>query len=267
MRKAEVVYGIDFSGAKTAGKSIWIAKATPGDKGILITGCFSAKDLLGLATPNREAVLPGLVEFVAGTPNAAFGCDFPFSLPSHLVGQPTWRDFLEAYPQRFPSPEAFRQHCTQRNLARCGKKEVRRETERMWKKAMPVNNLRMYKMTHFGIGSFLRPLVLDYGSSVPPLTGENSEGPLILEVFPTGTGLDTGLGVPKHNSSKALGELERQGRVRFSGAGIQDAVLNGGGDAVDSVVAADAAYRAVCDPARIDASQQWPYTLEGYIFG
>jgi len=36
MKQLRAIYGIDFSGAKDAGKKIWIAKGTPKGKGLLI---------------------------------------------------------------------------------------------------------------------------------------------------------------------------------------------------------------------------------------
>ncbi len=264
----ETVYGIDFSGAEKPGSLIWITEATPQDHGIRITNCRSAKDLLKLQTPHRDAVLPKLVRFVADRPNAVFGCDFPFSLPAHLVEPLTWKEFVKKYPECFRTPEAFQQYCNQANLEKYKKKEVQRETEKRWRECIPVNNLRMFKMTHFGIRSFLRPLVLEHGASVPPLTDGASTAPLVLEVFGTGTciNLDIDLTSSKQNPGKSLRHLESLGRVSFVSDCLRDTVLGSPDHALDSVIAADAAFRAVSDPAHINSLRKPPYTVEGHIF-
>ena len=70
MRDIQTIYGIDFSGAKDAGKKIWIARGVSWDSGLLIKDCFRARDL-----PNSgkrlEDCLPSLVNLIKSNRNVS----------------------------------------------------------------------------------------------------------------------------------------------------------------------------------------------------
>ena len=75
----ERVYGVDFSGAKDAGKKIWIAQAVPRGQGIMVEACAPSTELLQCSAERGE-VLSALRDFIADAGDAAFGCDFPIQL-------------------------------------------------------------------------------------------------------------------------------------------------------------------------------------------
>ena len=76
----ERVYGVDFSGAKDAGKKIWIAQAVPRGQGIMVEACSPSTELLHCSAERGE-VLSALRDFIADAGDAAFGCDFPSACP------------------------------------------------------------------------------------------------------------------------------------------------------------------------------------------
>ena len=67
-----IVYGIDFSGARDAGKKVWIARGIIQQDVLLITECFQAKDLLDSGR-NREQSFKVLREFINKQKDSIFG--------------------------------------------------------------------------------------------------------------------------------------------------------------------------------------------------
>ena len=64
-----------------------------------------------------------------------------------------------------------------------------------------------------------------------------------------------------------LSALEESGRVAFTDESLRSRVLaDSQGDALDSVIAAEAAYRAAADVERIVQAHRYPYYLEAYIY-
>ena len=98
--------------------------------------------------------------------------------------------------------------------------------------------------------------------------------PWLLEVCPASTLKASGLyGSYKdaRGSVEArefiLSSLEKSGRVGFADRAVRRRVLaDSKGDALDSVIAADAAFRAVGDVERIVRAYRYPYYLEAYIY-
>src|SRR4051812_10916811 len=86
----ESIYGVDFSGAKLAGRNIWIARlAAPngnmirrGPKG---RGKFRLAELTSLenlcGSAEREPALRHLVQLIRDSDRALWAMDFPFCLP------------------------------------------------------------------------------------------------------------------------------------------------------------------------------------------
>src|SRR5262245_61732404 len=92
----EVVYGVDFSGAKLAGRNTWIARAEPRGKRCRLT-LVSLDRLEALCgTAERSAALAHLVTLVRESEQALWGFDFPFGLPVELFPDPApWADQFE----------------------------------------------------------------------------------------------------------------------------------------------------------------------------
>ena len=79
------VYGVDFSGARRAGDSTYLAEATADGDGLRVESVAAVPARLGTDAA-RESVLPALRSFVAEAgPRAAFGLDFSFGFPAFLL--------------------------------------------------------------------------------------------------------------------------------------------------------------------------------------
>ncbi len=267
MRLPERVYGVDFSGGKNAGDRISIAIGTTTGDVLEIIDCRRARDLLGVA--ERDRCLRTLRDFVATQTSCAFGFDFPFGLPYNVVQADSWEEFVLSFSHRYPSPEQFREAC----WIAAGNREERRLTDRESKTPFSPYNRRLFRQTYYGIRDVLAPLVRDHLASVLPMQSASSDGPWLLEICPASTLKRMGLpqsykgngGVVDRRGIRAfiLDELEKAG-LAIQSAELRSAILRDrNGDALDSVVAAFATFRAVCSAA---PGLTREHLLEGYVY-
>ncbi|MBU4220681.1 MAG: hypothetical protein KKD46_01590 [Euryarchaeota archaeon] len=104
------IYGIDFSGAKDAGKKIWVAGGRIEGNVVNIEECWRASELHG-AGNERERCLTALRGFIAKETDSAIGIDFPFGLPLAMVKEKSWEDFVIRFPEHYGSAGDFREKC------------------------------------------------------------------------------------------------------------------------------------------------------------
>jgi hypothetical protein len=265
------LFGIDFSGAKDAGDRIWISRCSVADEGLHIERCAPARDLPGSGT-ERDRCLEALRTLIAGAGEATFGLDFPFSLPRNLINYHSWESFVLAFPNEYASPEAFRQACREATPGR----ELKRKTDREAKAPFAPYNIRLYRQTYYGIRRLLAPLVeMDQARLLP--MQEPAEGkPLVLEVCPASTLKEENLYLSYKGSpecclrarQRILQGLEQK-EVKIESTELRLTVVgDAGGDALDSVVAAVATFRAQQDPAFPSSERRDDdaYAAEGYIY-
>ena len=266
----ERIYGVDFSGARDAGRRMWVAGGVAEGDTLRIQTCHSADALPGSAR-SRDRCLAALWRFMAGETDGVFGLDFPFGLPQQLVGQRSCDDFVASFPGEYASPDEFRQFCR----AAAGGRELKRVTDRESKTPFAAYNIRLYRQTYFGIRDVLHPLVRDQLASVLPMQRRRADRPWVLEICPASTLKVAGLymsykdGPYEHRAAREciLERLEATSAVSISTPAIREAVLDDrGGDALDSVIAALATFRALCDPASLVVESGSPYALEGYVY-
>ena len=125
------VFGVDFSGAKRAGRNTWLARLEP-------TGWISpAHRLVGLSslerlagTDERGPSLAHLVERVARSEDALWALDFPFGLPVEVL------DPGSTWPGQFALLRAWGDdayglglECVRRAQALGGPNHIRRLTD------------------------------------------------------------------------------------------------------------------------------------------
>jgi hypothetical protein len=239
------VAGVDFSGAREAGKNIWIAGGDVTPAGVRIDSLHRAADLPGGAKEFTPAI-NALVAHVATLTDHIIGFDFPFSLPADLIGQRTWPSFVRSFAHDYAEPEAFRDHC--RSVT--GGKEHKRKTDTEARVPWCAYNLRLYRQTWAGIGHVLFPLMKNNRVRVIPMQTEQVGKPLIAEICPASLLKREGLYNPYKGRSPALRaaredivqSLTRRGLLAPIRGGLRRTVLdNPGGDALDAVLSAIAA--------------------------
>ena len=264
------IYGIDFSGARDAGKRIWIAKGTVNNNFLEILSCKRAARLPGSARA-LEPCLEALKEFIAGQNNAAVGLDFPFGLPKELVKESSWEDFVKVFPEKYDDPDTFRDTC---RMAASGK-ELKRCTDLEAKTPFCCYNLRLYKQTYYGISEVLAPLVIEEKIRVLPMQTPEPDKPWVLEICPASTLKQFDLyktykkntEEQRETRSHILSELELRGRLKFTDESLRNKVLSDSrGDALDSMIAAFTTFKVVQNPESIIPQKHCDYMLEGYVY-
>lgn len=250
MSQRDRVAGVDFSGARDAGKNIWIATGDVAESGVRITTLERAADLPGGAKEFAPA-LAALVTRVARLSDHIIGFDFPFSLPRDLIEQRTWPAFVRAFASEYGTPEDFRDRC--RGLTEG--KELKRRTDTEARVPWCAYNLRLYRQTWAGIRHVLYPLIADNTARVIPMQSAQPGKPLIAEICPASFLKQEGLYKPykgrgpelRASRENIVRTLTRRGLlVPVRGTMRQIILDNTGGDALDAVLSALSAARIDC---------------------
>jgi hypothetical protein len=262
------VYGVDFSGAKDAGKKIWIARGIIEEDMLLITEYFQAEDLPGSGR-DRESSLTALKEFISEQKDSIFGLDFPFGIPKALVKEEGWEKFVVSFEGNYNSSGDFRMGCRSAS----GGIELKRFTDVEARTPFSPYNLRLYRQTYFGIRDVLGPLIRNKAVCVLPMQKPLLERAWVLEICPASTLKGGKIGLPykgnnkKHRTARAsiLDGIEKTGVLKIKGSSLRVTIVdNSGGDALDSVIAAFATFRALRNGFVFDRNS--PYDLEGWVY-
>ena len=266
------VYGVDFSGAKKTGSKIWIASALIVRDVLKIEDCFQAKDLPG-SSAERDSCLQALCHFISSQKACAFGLDFPFGLPKKVIKANSWEEFVLSFGNHYPDSEQFREIC----WVAAGNCEERRDTDRISQTPFSPYNRRLYRQTYYGIRDVLAPLVRDQLICVLPMQRMSPSRPWLCEICPASTLRRMGLRQPykghhKDRDKRAirahiLEGIEKTGAVIIKPPALRSKILDDpDGDALDSIIAAFATFRAVRNLARSSVLRIDPYVLEGYVY-
>ncbi|MCA9904040.1 MAG: DUF429 domain-containing protein [Anaerolineae bacterium] len=212
--------------------------------------------------------IAALSQLIASSKNAVFGLDFPFSLPDSHLDAPSWLAFARSFDIRYPTAEDFyRRHGGKGN-------EQRRITDQRARPPFAPANLRMYRQTYYGIGDLLAPLALTGQACVLPMMKAEPDKPWLIETCPAVILRDLELRLTNYKKHGDTGRdrrvlilegLERLG-VRFADASLkQRLIANSRGDALDSVVAALGAARALQSGTLAEADDP-VIRREGWIY-
>lgn len=265
------IYGIDFSGAKDAGKWIWISKGIVNGGYLLIKRCFRAIDLPGSGKKPEKCLLV-LREYIARQPQALFGFDFPFGLPKELVKQTRWEEFILTFPDEYRNANDFRRIC----FSKAGNRELKRVTDIQNRAPFSPYNIRLYRQTYYGLTEIIYPLVRDNLGCILPMQRPKKGKPWVLEVCPASTLKAEGLYRVYKNKGRSgdhynvrrhiFSSIQTTGQLKLADSDMIDMILaDHKGDALDSVVAAFAAFRALKKGIAIPRTD-CKYEIEGFIF-
>ncbi len=288
------VFGVDFSGARDAGRYIWVCRGHPGSDGVRVESVDPLAELPGGAA-DREPALRVLVQKITESPRSAWGFDFPFALPRPVAdaladaAPAGFADQVEGVA-RLGDPDSFRERCRAANPGA----ELRRQTDDDAATPFSPYNLRMYKQTFYGMLGVLRPLrshreiaVLPF-DHLPEPTGSGERLPFnrqsrgrvphtyLLEVCPASLlkvldyphdrykGSDESRGKARE---ALLRRLIDDGLVRPMARALRTRIVDdAGGDGLDSVLAAVSAWRGYRThdhgAYRVDPH----YGLEGFVY-
>jgi hypothetical protein len=266
--RKRTVCGVDFSGAQDAGKKIWIACGGILDDLILISECFPAKDL-SCSGQQRDQAISALRAFIRKKRDCVFGLDFPFGIPRALILEENWEEWLAAFPERYTSPEGFERQC---RLASNGK-ELKRATDVETKTPFSPYNLRLYRQTYFGVRDVLGALVREKAVCVLPMQKCQDEKPWAIEICPAATLKIKNLSFPYKGSGrdrmasrgKILRGMEKTGVLKVRKTSVRKRIVEDkGGDALDSLIAAYATFKALNHG--LTSETRDPYAIEGKVY-
>ena len=239
--------GVDFSGARDAGRAIWIAEGAIGRRGFELAECRPATELPGGAR-DRATALAALAAYLGAQSDAVIGCDFPVGLPKKLVRETDWPGFLARFPQRHASADEFRADCRKRS-----ERELRRPTDIEAKTPFCAWNFRLYRQTYHGIADLLAPLVAagacdgradaaaDRGSRLDA-RDLSRLGAEEARALPSLQGPDGSAHAEPRRDPRRAG---RAWRARETGTELRSRLIEDrGGDALDAVIACLAAAAA-----------------------
>ncbi len=258
--------GIDFSGGVNAGRKIWIAAGRVKRDALLIETC-----LRGEALPDsgreRAVCLAALRAYIRSAGPALIGLDFPLSLPVELMKGQTWWQLIESFADCYATPQDFRWAC--RHAARG--RELKRRTDLETKTPFSPYNLRLYRQTYYGLREVIAPLVRERSVRVLPMQSSRSQRPSLIEICPASTLKQ----MKCYRSYKGRSIEQRAARLMIlrslQRAGVQLAsplkpivLADSEGDALDSILAAWAAYRSLPQLDRVPRDPL--YRREGYVF-
>ena len=270
------VYGVDFSGAKDAGRKLWVAGARRVEGALVLDSLLPGAALPGSGV-DRASCLQAVARLVGAERGAAFGFDFPFALPAAVVGAEPWEAFAAAFPDRYDSPEAFRAACR----AATGGQESKRETDRLARVPFNAFNLRVYRQTYYGLREVIAPLVRTQRAAVLPMQPPAEDRAWVLEICPASTLKRLGLyytAAGRPWSYKGQTEAHEAARARLWQALVdryglragprarRAAIADAGGDALDAVIAACATAEAIESPLALPDSCRAAAPVEGYIY-
>jgi hypothetical protein len=260
-------FGIDFSGARLAGKAIWIAEGRlDGRNRVELVDCCPASALPDSGA-DRALALAALRRLIAGTPDGIFGCDFPVGLPRAVLEGADWKGFIGGF-HRHEHAEAFRENC--RRLAKG--KEIRRDTDRIAKTPFCAWNLRLYRQTYHGLADIVAPLHRARLASVISVEPPHPRRAWIAETCPASVLKRLDLYRPYKGRSPSARSMRRdiiaalieRGHLLSPSRSQRDRLIEDqGGDALDSVIACLAAAEAL---RQLDGPISEIDRIEGKVF-
>jgi len=280
----DTIFGVDFSGAKLAGRNTWVARTEPlparkRPPFLRLTGLWRLDRHCG--TAERAPALSRLTEWIAGTEGALWALDFPFGLPVEIMepgaAWPAQFDFLQQWGE---DAYAAGTECVRRSQALGDRMHIRRLTDTEARSPFDCYHYRIIYQTFFGMRDVLGPLRTTPRTAVLPFHYRRLPTALrvLVEACPASTLKRLGLphqnykqpeGGPltrkrRRNRRAILAGLEQQ--LRFDRRQRLVMMRNGGGDALDAVVAAVGVAQAweAADHAGIARHPRYP--REGRLF-
>ena len=286
-RAFTAVFGVDFSGARLAGRTTWIARLDPirhhrsaTAQPVFSLGALDRLDRLA-GTAERDAALAHLVRLVTESHDALWALDFPFGLPVELFpARARWPRQLALVREYRTDDYGLGLECVRRARTLGPKMHIRRQTDIDARAPFDPYHYRIIYQTMHGMYSVLRPLRRDRATAVLPFHYARLESAdrVLVEACPAST--LKRLGLPARNYKQpAGGPLTRRRRAvrRIIMSGIASLVRIGdrdrrvmmrdsGGDAIDAVLAAIGAAQAFAAVDHDAIARHARYPREGHLY-
>jgi hypothetical protein len=283
--KFRAIYGVDFSGARLAGRNTWVARIERGRRASACASPWRLAELSSLedlcGTAERGRALGFLVELIGASEGALWSLDFPFGLPVELLGEgERWArqfDFLGEWGE---DGYGAGLECVRRSKQLRGVKHIRRLTDIEERAPFDPYHYRIIYQTFHGMRDVLAPLRRRRHTAILPFQYRRLESArrVLVEACPAST--LKRMGLPHQNYKQPEGGplTARRRRTRHAildglarhvciADGERRRIMrNGGGDALDAVLAAVGAARSwrETDHERVARHQRYP--REGRLY-
>jgi hypothetical protein len=278
------IFGVDFSGAKLAGRTTWVARIEPeaGKRprvAHVLAGLARLENVCG--TAERCEALSHLVGMIGESRHALWALDFPFGLPVEVLGgRAGWAAQFDLLREWDHDGYGLGVECLRRARALGGPMHIRRLTDCETKAPFDPYHYRIIYQTFHGMRDVLGPLRRRPGTAILPFQYRRLPAAqrVLVEACPAST--LKRLGLPHQNYKQPAGgalvpKRLRTRRVILDGlarhvrvsAGQRRVMMrDGGGDALDAVIAAvgGALAWAACDHAAVARHPRYP--REGRLF-
>jgi len=279
----DTIHGVDFSGAKLAGRNIWVARLER--RGVSKSRRFALTELACLehacGTAERAAALSHLVAMIKSSDGALWSMDFPFGLPLEVLEKGTrWPQQIEFLRRWGEDAYGVGLECLARARRLGGPMHIRRLTDVEAKAPFDCYHYRIIYQFFYGLRDVLGPLANTRGTAILPFQYRRlpSARRVLVETCPSST--LKRLGLPYQNYKQPAGGPLTPRRLRTRRAIVEDVsrrllieprhrrviMRNGGGDALDAVLAAVGGEYAwgAADHRRIARHPRYP--LEGHLY-
>jgi hypothetical protein len=276
-------FGVDFSGARLAGRNTWIAHLEPAGRRRKPTYRLTQLSRLELlcGTAERAPALAHLVELIAGSEQSLWALDFPFGLPIEVMGPGSrWPEQLDFLREWGEDAYGAGLECLRRARALGGPIHIRRLTDVEARAPFDCYHYRIIYQTFYGMRDVLGPLARVRGTAILPFQYRRlaKARRVLVEACPAST-LKI-LGLPHNNYKQPEGGPLTRKRLRNRRAileGLANHVAipdgqrrvimrNGGGDALDAVIAAVGALQSWDGTDHELLARHPRYPREGRLF-
>jgi hypothetical protein len=284
VRSFQHVFGVDFSGARLAGENTWVARLIPAP-------LKSAPHRLRLIELHRLTALAGtaergpalrtLVGMIRGSDAALWAFDFPFGLPVEVMpAGASWFDQIDWVRGWGDDAYELGLECLRRAKAAGLGMHVRRASDHEARAPFDPYHYRIIYQTFFGMRDVLARLAAAPRTAVLPFQYRRLPTARRVLVESCPSSLLKKLGLPHQNYKQPTGGPLTRKRLKtrrvlldwvsshvvFGPTHRRVMMRNGGGDALDAVLAAvgaacgwrDADHRAIARHPR--------YRREGRMF-
>jgi hypothetical protein len=290
--RLRTVYGVDFSGARLAGRTTWVARCDvvpvrerrAGAPPLRLAELASLERLAGSA--ERAPALAHLVAMIRASRAALWAVDAPFGLPVEVLDAGTsWADLVRFVDGWEDGAYALGLWALDRGRRRAeagagGTMHVRRATDTAERAPFDPYHYRIIYQTFHGIRDVAGPLARVRETAVLPFQYRRVPRArrVIVEACPSST--LRRMGLPNRNYKQAEGgpllpHRRRTRRAIVDGLRASVAIADAdrrriardpGGDALDAVVAAVGAYAAWRSVDHAAVARCARSTREGFLY-
>lgn len=280
-RRFSTVYGVDFSGARLAGRTTWLARTEALRRAgpLRLVELASLEQLSGSA--ERTPALAYLVRVIAASRGALWAIGAPFGLPVEVLdGGMTWPALLRFVRAWERDGYDLGLWALDRARALGGPQHIYRATDRAARAPFDAYHYRIIYQTYHGMRDVLYPLTRVRETAVMPFHYRRLPRARRVVVETCQASTLKRLGLPHQNYKQpeggALTALRRRTR-RAILAGLAEHVeiaerhrrviaRDPGGDALDAVIAAVGARASWQRTDHAAVARDARYRREGFLY-